>query len=269
MKKFLTVIFLLTGLNLFGQVNSFETIEKIKLGTPKRTFNSHLKQLGINKKTFSSNWLVERKYDEISKRESTLIELHYTNLFNFDEFNIRERQVEHPTLIYPLSIDNNNVTSIILLLGHTGEAESFKSEETKKVKYQYFRQDINQELFFKIIDLYTQKYGNPEMTKDTLRQIKYYRLFNNKIITEEAEFYQNYVLKWRTKYYDIEIFPGFNNNAFYITNVSYSTSTNWVSSNLSDKPLEPNEKPCFTFPNIKYTLNKAGLKLIVVNTLKI
>lgn len=249
--------------------NKFKTIEDIRLGLSKAEYLSELKSLNINNKDFSTNLSLTSKFTDISKDDLNLINSYYTDSFNFDEFKMLSKDIEHPSLIHTESIDNKNISSIILLLGHTGKAASFAKLDSLKNKYSYFRQDINQDLFGKIVDLYIHKYGEPEMVKDTTRQVQCYKLYMKNVETEKIDSYSNYILKWSTEYFNIEIFPGFNNNAFYIPNGMYSTSTNWEFSNIDDKPLEGNQKPCFTFSHIKYELNEKALKMLIINKLKI
>lgn len=246
-----------------------ETIDKIRLGLTKEQYLKELKLLNIKNQFFSTNWFSSNKLSNENQLETNFINFYYTQSFNFDEFDVISKLIEHPTLIHSESIDNKHISSIILLLGHTGKAVHLTKEDSLKGKILYFRQDINQELFFKIEDLYIYKYGQPEMLQDSTKQIKYYRLYNNNVLAENTQSYKNYILKWKTEFFNIEIFPGFNYNAFFIPNEWYSTSTNWGSSNLNDKPLEDNQKPCFTFPYIKYELNDKALKMLVINKLKI
>lgn len=247
----------------------FETIEKLRLGLTKDKFAIAAKALKIKNKWFSSNMLTDKFWQDKNKRESNLINFYYTDMFNYEDFKVDANLLEHPTLIYPQSIDDKTITSIILLLGHTGKALGSSEMDSLKGPEQYFRQDINEELFFKITDLYTLKYGPPALIQDSLEQKKYYRLYKNYVITENENSYKNYILKWSTDYFNIEIFPGFNLNAFYIPHEWYSASTNWVSSNLDSEPLKDNEKPCFTFSYIKYELNEKALKLLKINQLGI
>lgn len=269
-KSILLVILFLLANNVLCQTNlsripyfKLETIEKIRLGLTSEKFSNEMEQLKIKNENFSSNWFMNKKLAS-GKIDSYLINFFFTEVFNFDEFKILDKLIEHPALIHSESIDNKKISSIVLLLGHTGEAFNTIKDKPSKEKFRYFKQDLSQDLFFKIIDLYGQKYGKPKMLQDSTRQIKYYRLYENKILTENEESYTNYILKWETKYFYVEIFPGFNMNAFYIPNKTYSTSTNWVSSNNSGQPLQPNEKKCFTFPYIKYSLNKLGMKLLII-----
>ena len=247
----------------------FETIEKIRLGLSKEKFISEMKLLKIKNQDFSTNLIVSKSWLNEDQKEKNIISSYYTQKFNFDEFNIIPKLIEHPAIIHTESIDNKTISSIILLLGHTGEAAGLTKEDSLKGKILYFRQDINQDLFFKIVDLYTLKYGKPEMLQDSTKQIKYYKLYKKNVLTENTTSYNNYILKWKTEFFNIEIFPGYNNNAFFIPNEWYSTSTNWSFSNISQNPLEYNQKPCFTFPFVKYELNEKGLKLLGVNKLKI
>ena len=269
------ILILLTAKTALSQTKTsnipnfkFETIDKIKLGLSKEKFLSEMKLLKISKQDYSSNLMLSKKLLN-QNSEYNVINFYYTQAFNFDEYKIIAKSIEHPTLIHTESIDNKNISSIILLLGHTGEAAGLTKQDSLKGKALYFKQDINQDLFFKIVDLYEHKYGRPEMVIDTTKQIKYYRLYNKNVLTENIESYNNYILKWKTEFLNIEIFPGFNYNAFFIPNEWYSTSTNWVYSNSDEKPLEDDQKPCFTFPYIKYELNEKALKMLVINKLKI
>jgi len=247
----------------------FETIEKIRLGLSKEKYLNEMKLLKIKNQVFSTNLFMSNKLSNENQQETNLINFYYTQTFNFDEFKVISKLIEHPTLIHSESIDNKHISSIILLLGHTGEAADIYKKDSIKSRVMYYRQDINQDLFFKIIDLYVQKYGQPEMLQDSTKQIKYYKLFKNNVLTENTKSYNNFILRWKTEFFNIEIFPGFNNNAFFIPNEWYSTSTNWESSNLDEKPLEYNQKKCFTFPFVKYELNEKALKMLVMNKLRI
>jgi hypothetical protein len=238
-----------------------ETIEKTKLGLSKEKFLSELKLLKIKNQDFSTNLIFDR---------SNVINFYYSQSFNFDEFKVKSKFIEHPSLIHSESIDNKTISSIILLLGHTGKAVDFNKEAALKENFLYFRQDINQDLFFKIVDLYILKYGEPEMIQDSTHRKKYYMLYKNKVIVENSESYKNYIMRWKTEFFNIEIFPGFDTKAFFSTTFqNYSTSSNWVSSNLREEPLEEHEKPCFTFPYVKYELNERALRLLAINKLKI
>lgn len=278
MKKF-TAIFLLITLTaniIVSQTKTsnipnykFETIEKIRLGLSKEKFISEMKLLRIKNQDFSTNLILSNPWLNEDQKEKNIINSYYTQKFNFDEFNIIPKLIEHPALIHTESIDNKTISSIILLLGHTGEAAGLTKEDSLKGKVLYFRQDINQDLFFKIVDLYVHKYGQPEMLKDSTKQIKYYKLYKKNVIPENTKSYNNFILKWKTEFFNIEIFPGFNNNAFFIPNEWYSTSSNWEYSNPGGEQLEHNQKQCFTFPFIKYELNEKALKMLVINKLKI
>lgn len=270
------ILILLTAKTALSQTKTsnipnfkFETIDKIKLGLSKEKFLSEMKLLKIKNQDFSTNMIMRSASLDKNLEESNLINSYYTEAFNFDEYKIISKFIEHPALIHTESIDNKNITSLTLLLGHTAKATVLSKEDSSKNKMLYFKQDINQELFFKIVDLYVHKYGQPEMIKDSTKQIKYYRLYMNNILTENTESYNNYILKWKTEFLNIEIFPGFNYNAFFIPNEWYSASSNWIYSNLGEEPLEDNQKQCFTFPYIKYQLNEKALKILVINKLKI
>ncbi|WP_291401589.1 hypothetical protein [Daejeonella sp.] len=248
----------------------FETVEKIRLGLTKEKFINELKFLKIQNKIFSSNIFSQKFWLEKNKEENNFINFFYTQIFNFDEYQVSKNLIEHPALIHTESVDNKTISSIVLLLGHTGKVIDYtKKDSLEGKKIEYFKQDIDQTLFFKIIDLYDLKYGQPELIQDSTSEFKYYRLFKKHVITEKAESYKNYILRWETDFFNIEIFPGFNTNAFYVPNEYYSASTNWVSSNLSDDPLQENQKPCFTFPYVRYELNQKALKLLGIDKLRI
>jgi hypothetical protein len=249
--------------------NKFVTIEDIKLGLSKLEYTSELKSLSIKNKNFSTNLFLRNNLIDENDKELNLINSYYTDAFNFDDYKVLSNQIEHPSLIHTESIDNKHISSIILLLGHTGKAVGLPKKDSLSSGVMYFRQDINQDLFFNIVDLYIHKYGEPEMVKDSTQHIKYYKLYMNNITNEKEDSYSNVILKWDTEFFKIEIFPGFNNNAFFIPNETYSTSTNWAFSNLDEKPLEYNQKPCFTFPYIKYQLNEKAIKMLITNKLKI
>ena len=270
------ILILLMAKTAFSQTKTsniqnfkFETIDKIKLGLSKENFLREIKLLKINNQDFSTNMIMRSASLDKNLEESNLINSYYTEAFNFDEYKVSSKFIEHPSLIYSESIDNKNITSLTLLLGHTAEAIVLNKDDSSNNKILYFKQDINQELFFKIVDLYVHKYGQPEMLKDSTKQIKYYRLYKNNVLTENTESYINYILKWKTEFLNIEIFPGFNYNAFFIPNEWYSASSNWIYSNLGEEPLEDNQKKCFTFPYVKYELNEKALKILVFNKLKI
>ena len=274
MKKTLLILCLLASIIKTHSQNSilpdsrFETFEKIKLGNTKIQFEKSMTNLGIKKMKFFTNMLAS-KPNEINPVVN-IIELFYSDKFDFDEFKFSKNAISHPTLIYPESMDNKIVTSITLLLGHTANVLFLdKADSIKNKNIPQFRQDINQELFFKIVDLYSLKYGNPIMKMDTTVAIKYYMLYENYIKHDTQEKYNNYILSWNLEYYTIEVFPGFNLNAYYIPQKWYSNSTNWLRSNLDDDELDSNQKACFTVPFIRYTLNNRGLKYIGVNKISL
>lgn len=276
MKRFAIIIILfVTNSSICQKTNKsfpnykFETIEKIRLGLSKEKFIGELKVMKINNKDFSTNLFFSNNLFDENDKDLNLINSFYTDAFNFDEYKVFSNHIEHPTLIYTESLDNKNISSIILLLGHTGIAAGLKKEDPLKGKLLYFRQDIDQDFFLKIVDLYVHKYGQPEMVKDSTQQKKFYKLYMKNIISDKVDSYSTYILTWKTEYYNIEIFPGFNNNAYFIPFEGYSTSTNWEYSNPDNKPFEDNQKPCFTFPYIKYELNEKALKLLIINKLKI
>ena len=63
-----------------------------------------------------------------------------------------------------LNVDNNTITSVTLLLGHTDKVGFVKKTDSANYNYiPQFRQDIDKDLFFKILDLYILKYGQPTM----------------------------------------------------------------------------------------------------------
>jgi hypothetical protein len=247
----------------------FETIENIRLGLSKVKFINEMKTLKISNRDFSTNLFLSKKLFNPDSKELNLINSFYSNVFNFDEYKVLSNNIEHPALIHTESLDNNHITSLVLLLGHTGKAAGLAKEDSIRGKMLYFRQDIDQDLFFKIVDLYVRKYGQPEMFKDTTKHVKYYKIYEKNVVVEKQDSYNNYVIKWYTEYINIDIFVGFNNNAYFIPNKSYSASTNWSFSNLDDKPLEDYQKPCFTFPYIKYELNEKALKMLIINKLKL
>lgn len=247
----------------------FETVERIRLGLSKDKFINELKSMKINNKDFSTNLFMSKNNFETNTRELNIINSYYSDAFNFDEYKVLSNNIEHPSLIHTESVDNKNISSIILLLGHTGKAAGLTKVDSLRGKVLYFRQDIDEDLFFKIVDLYVHKYGQPEMIKDTTQQKKYYKLYMKNIITDKVDSYSNYTFTWNTEYFKIEIFPGFNHNAYFIPNKCYSASTNWAFSNLDEKPLEDDQKPCFTFPYIKYELNEKALKMLIIDKLKI
>lgn len=274
MKKILIVFYFLTIVIKSNSQNSispdgrFETFEKIKLGVTKVQFEKSMQVLGIKKMNFFTNMLAIKTNEKES--EMNIIKSYYSEKFDFDEYKFAKNGMSHPTLIYPESMDNRIITSITLLLGHT--AKALFLDKSDSVKYQnipQFRQDINQDLFYKIIDLYILKYGEPVIKRDTTASIKYYMLYKNYISHESQEKYNNIILSWDLFYYTIDIFPGFNLNAIYIPKKWYSNSTNWLRSNLNDNELSPNQKPCFTVPYIKYSLNNRGLKYLGINKINL
>jgi hypothetical protein len=249
--------------------NKFETIEKLRLGLSKDKFTNELKSLKIKSKDFSTNLFLSKKLLNPNSKELNLINSYYSEVFNFDDYKVLSNDIEHPSLIHTESVDNKNISSIILLLGHTGKAVGLTKEDSLRGKVLYFKQDIDQDLFFKIVDLYIHKYGQPEMIKDSTQQINFYKLYMKNIVIEKQDSYSNVILKWDTEYFKIEIFPGFNYNAYFIPNDKYSASTSWCCSNLDETPLEDYQKPCFTFPYIKYELNEKALKMLIIDKLKI
>lgn len=276
MKRILIIIVLfMSNFSICQNVKStlpnykFETIEKIRLGLSKDKFINELKSLKIKNNDFSTNLFLSKKLLNPNSKELNLINSYYSEVFNFDEYKVTSNDIEHPSLIHTESFDNKNISSIVLLLGHTGKALGLTKEDSLRGKVLYFKQDIDQDLFFKIVDLYVHKYGQPEMVKDSTQQVNYYKLYLKNIEVEKQDSYSNVILKWDTEYFIIEIFPGFNNNAYFIPNERYSASTSWCCSNSDEKPLEDYQKPCFTFPYIKYKLNEKALKTLIINKLKI
>ena len=247
----------------------FETIEKLRLGLYKDKFTNELKSLKIKSNDFSTKLFLSKKLFNPDSKDLNLINTFYSDAFNFDEYKVLSNNIEHPALIHTESLDNNHISSLILLLGHTGNAVGLTKDDSIRGKMLYFRQDIDQDLFFKIVDLYVRKYGRPEMYKDTIQHVKYYKIYEKNVVVEKQDSYNNYILKWYTEYINIDIFVGFNNNAYFIPNKSYSESTNWSYSNLDEKPLEDYQKPCFTFPYIKYELNEKALKMLIIDKLKL
>ena len=274
MKFYYTFLLLSFGLSNAHSQNqnipnsNFETFEKIKLGASKNMFEINMSILKLKKQNFFSQMIIG--IGDTKTPEDYIVNFYTSYKFDFDEFKSSKQSLSHPVLIYPESIDNKTITSITLLLGHTNRSHFFnKADSVKYGQVLQFRQDIDKDLFFKIVDLYVLKYGQPTMDRDTTRDVQYSLLYYNYLKKETQNPYYNYILKWDLDFYSIEIFPGLDLNAYYIPNQGYSNSTNWLRSNLNDEPLEYNQKPCFSVPYIRYKLNNRGLKYFNINKISL
>ena len=273
MKLFYTVLLLIGMYPLYSQKidtpnSNFETFEKIKLGVSKNVFEKNMSILKLKKQKYFSQMIIG--IGDTKTTEDYIVNCYSSNKFDFDEYNSTKQSLSHPVLIYPESIDNNTITSVTLLLGHTDKVGFVKKTDSANYNYiPQFRQDIDKDLFFKILDLYILKYGQPTMDKDTTIDVQYYLLYYNYLKKLIQNPYYNYILKWDLDYFTIEIFLGLDLNAYYIPNQGYSNSTNWLRSNLNNKPLEFNQKPCFTVPYIRYKLNSRGLKYLGLNKISL
>lgn len=127
--------------------NKFVTIEDIKLGLSKLEYTSELRSLSIKNKNFSTNLFLSNNLIDENDKELNLINSYYTDAFNFDDYKVLSNQIEHPSLIHTESIDNKHISSIIFLLGHTGNAVGLPKKDSLSSGVMYFRQDINQDLF--------------------------------------------------------------------------------------------------------------------------
>lgn len=273
MKLFHTLLLLIGMYPVYSQKidakkSNFETFEKITLGVSKAEFEKNMGLLKIKKKKYFSQMIIGLRSSETP--ENYIVNYYESKKFDFDEFKTIQEETNHPVLIYPESIDNQTITSITLLLGHTNRAHFFKKSDS--INYNHvlqFRQDIDKELLFKIVDLYILKFGQPTWERDTTIDVQYYLLYKNYLKKEIQNPYNNYILSWDMNFFTIEIFPGLDLNAYYIPYQGYSNSTNWLRSNLSNEELEFNQKPCFTVPYIRYKLNNRGLKYLGLDKLSL
>jgi hypothetical protein len=232
-------------------------IDNMVLGSTKEDFNKQFEELKIPSKTILSNWL------SISDKEfeNNKITCHYTNFFNFDEFINKSQNLEHLGLFYPETFNNKNITSLTILLGHTGKAITNDSTQN----FQYFRQDVIKTLIEKIKNLYVLKYGKPEYLFDTLMENNYYLLKNNSISVNSIESPKHFTCIWKTDYFNVILFSGADFRAYYRKTNGYTTSSNYLYSNTSNNPLPFDAYECFSVPYIKYELNDRAIKELRLN----
>ena len=265
MKKALAFLLIITLIQekVFSQnkkidKSKFEVFENIKLGLAKKDFEINMKNNHINKSMFFTNMIVGLVKDD----QKNIVDYYFSNKFDFDEYKNTKKKIGHPVLIYPESIDNERVTTITLLFGHTNFMSYFNNFDTSSYKgVLQFRQDINKELFNKIINLYGLKYGEP-IVNNSANDKEYYMLFKKYIRKDMQKDYYYQIAKWETELFTVEIFPGLDLNAYYNPIQGYSNSTNWLYSNLDKTPLEFHQMPCVSFPYVRYSLNKKGLNLL-------
>lgn len=233
-------------------------IDNIVLGESKEEFQKTLKSLNVPNKNFYTSWILFRPDDTIIQK----INFHYTNQFNFDEYIDKENTIEHIGVFVPEFLNNKNLTSFTILLGHTNKAITPNDTLNKKSRYIQLRQDVAKVIIKKIEDLFTLRYGKPETQIDTSRFVDYYLLFENSIQKNSMESSYHYTLKWETEYYTVTFFSGTDLNAYYIPGKGYSQSSNRLYSNLSQEALFGNQQPCLSVPYIKYELNTKGFELL-------
>lgn len=241
-------------------------IDSIVLGETKDEYQKQLSELNIPNKDFYTEWLLFRPDDTIKNK----INLYYTKQFNFDEFIDKPNSIEHFGVFVPEFINNKTLTSLTILLGHTNESILPSDSSKEKGKHLQFRQDISKEIINKIKDLYSIKYGKPEMLVDTTRYKEYYLLFENTIQKNTIESVGHFTCIWETEYFKITFFSGTNLNAYYIPGKGYSQSTNRLYSNLQNKEfLDGNQQPCYSVSYIKYELNSKGLEKLNLKNLNL
>lgn len=113
MKKTLLTLCIIVSIIKVHSQNSilnnskFETFEKIKLGNIKNEFEKSMPFLGIKKMKFFTNMIASKPSEP--NPEANIVELYYSNKFDFDEFKFSKNTISHPTLIYPESIDRKSV----------------------------------------------------------------------------------------------------------------------------------------------------------------
>lgn len=264
---YLFLCFLLYSCNSQPPKEKLTIIDDLVLGDTKEDFAHQLERLKIPHRTFFTKWMCLNEQDAISN----IIDLHYTNLFNFSEYIDKPNSIEHLGLFYPTSRNNQNITGLIILLGHTSiPAVPDILKDTTKILF--FRQDVNKDIMEKIKDMYKVKYGKPEYYIDTTAIKTFYRLNEKTIIDGTCTDINAYKLIWATDYFTISFFSGCDLGAYYVSSGrKYSESSNKLYSNPSPQPIDPTLNPmqCFSVPYIKYELTDKAIKELKLDKLNL
>lgn len=233
-------------------------IDGIVLGETKEMYTKRLQEFQIPNRDFYSLCSLLDSDDKNEKENK--MNFYYTNLFNYTEFSIPAKKIEHPSLLLPDFLNNKNLTSLTILLGHTNLVFNPKNNEI------HFRQDIVLDILEKIIELYRSKYGDPMILISKTVEPPH---LSRGTISKEKFFssdYTSYI--WKTDLFDITIFTGVDLSAYYFPKYSYSASTNMLYSNLFGAEVfeDTRLKNCSSLSYIKYELNKKGLEMIFNNS---
>jgi hypothetical protein len=253
---FIFILFCLISCNNKVPKDKLTIIDNLILGETKEEYQAQLKQLDIPNKNFYTQWLLFKPDDTVINK----INFYYTKQFNFSEFIDKANSIEHLGVFVPEFINNKNLSSLTILLGHTDEALATFDSIKVKGKYTQFRQDVSKEIINKIKDLYSIKYGKPEIQVDTTTYKEYYLLFENAIQKNSIQSVEHCTYIWETEYFRLTFFAGTNLNAYYIPGKGYSQSTNRLFTNLKSESLSGNQQPCYSVPYIKYELNSKALQ---------
>lgn len=231
-------------------------IDNLILGETKEEYEEQLKQLNIPNKTFYTQWLLFKPEDTLINR----INFYYTKQFNFSEFINKAKSLEHFGVFVPEFINSKNLSALTILLGHTDKSLATFDSSKVEGKYIQLRQDVSKEIINKIKELYSIKYGKPEIQTDTTNYKEYYLLFENAIQKNSIQSVEHCTYIWETEYFKLTFFTGTNLNAYYIPGKGYSQSTNRLFTNLRSEPISGNQQPCYSVPYIRYELNHKALE---------
>lgn len=246
-------------------------IENIKLGGPSNAYRKQFDSLQIQNKRFITKTLL-MKYDDLSD-DNNYYYAYYTDLFNFNEFQNPKESLEHLGLLIPITLrGTSNNFALLVLLCRTkdpwlaGELERFKNTVEEK----FIRQEVNNEIIYKIKSMYISKYGEPKSV-DTSEYNSFYMIKGNSFSKEKANGIQAVTIKWETDYYDVTFFTGFDLNGIYNPEYGYRESTNGYRANISDDRANPskNELNCGAYAFIYYELNDKAMKELKTDNKKL
>ena len=265
------LITIFTSCNYGIPKEKLTVIENITLGGSESSINKQIDSLQIPQKRFFNRIIVEN-FNDLSN-SNIYYSSHFTNLFNFNQFNIPKLSIEHLGLLTPVTLEGTeNNFALIVLLCHTdepwlwGDLEKFKNSINEK----YVRLEVNDLVIEKIKEMYIAKYGEPKSVNTS--SLNTFFMINGKSLSEEKNNSDPGVtIKWELEYYNITFFTGFDLNGIYNPEKGYSESTNGYRANIGDKRADPsaNELHCSAYAYIYYQLNEKAMKELKTRNTKL
>lgn len=246
-------------------------IENIPLGRPINTYNKQFDSLGIPHKRFF-NRILMMKYDDLLNNNN-YYSSYYTNMFNFSEYRNSKNSIEHLGLITPVSLEGTqNNFALLINICHTVEPWLWQDAERLKssVDEKYVRQEVNDVIIEKIKKMYITKYGEP-ISIDTSTFNTFWTIDGNSIKKNNDNSTPAVTFKWKTEYYNIKFFSGFDLNGIYSAENGYVESTNPIVANMGEERADPskNQINCKAFAYIYYELNEKAMKELKIDTKKL